>query len=68
MGYADSRQYRKQLTKRHWALRWPARLVGFASVVVYVGALYVAQLIAGQGAFVMYFQHAFLVPAPLISS
>ncbi|MEZ6078461.1 MAG: hypothetical protein R3C56_23160 [Pirellulaceae bacterium] len=36
--------------------------------LLYVGALCLAQLVAGQGALVMYFQHAFLVPAPLISS
>ncbi len=53
---------------RHWSLRWPARFIAFASVAVYVGSLYVAQLVAGQGILVMYFQHAFLVPAPLISS
>lgn len=68
MGYADGRAHRRDLAIRHWSLRWPARLVGLASVLIYVGALYVAQLVAGQGAFVMYFQHAFLVPAPLISS
>ncbi len=68
MGYADGRHHRRGLVKRHWVLRWPARVVALASVSIYVGALYVAQLVAGQGAFVMYFQHAFLVPAPLISS
>lgn len=67
MGYAEGRRER-ELPKRHWVFRWPARFIGLASVLVYVGALYVAQLVAGQGAFVMYFQHAFLVPAPLIAS
>lgn len=67
MGFADRRRS-QQRKVRHWSLRQPARLVGLASVLIYVGALYVAQLVAGQGAFVMYFQHAFLVPAPLISS
>ncbi len=68
MGYADSRRSKPDAKVRHWVLRWPARSLALASVLVYVGALYVAQLVAGQGAFVMYFQHAFLVPAPLISS
>ncbi len=68
IGYAEGRQHRRNLRKRHWTLRWPARMVAFTSVLIYVGALYVAQLVAGQGAYVMYFQHAFLVPAPLISS
>lgn len=54
--------------RRTWLLRWPARLIALASVVIYVGSLYIAQLVAGQGAFVIYFQHALLVPAPLISS
>ncbi len=57
-----------RLGRRSWILRWPARTVSLASVAIYVGSLYVAQLVAGQGAWVMYFQHAVLVPAPLISS
>lgn len=54
--------------RRSWWLRWPARGIALASVAIYVGSLYIAQLVAGQGAWVMYFQHAVLVPAPLISS
>lgn len=54
--------------KRHWLLRWPAKFVALAGVLVYVGALYVAQFVAWQGAFVMYFQHAVLVPAPLLGN
>ncbi|QDV22286.1 hypothetical protein [Aureliella helgolandensis] len=68
MGYANARQQSGVKSVRHWTLRWPARVLALASVLVYVGALYVAQLVAGQGALVMYFQHAFLVPAPLIST
>lgn len=68
MGYAERRRWRYPTRLRTRFVRWPARLVAFASVVLYVGSLYVAQLVAGQGALVMYFQHAFLVPAPLISS
>lgn len=66
MGYADGRRCRGHLAARHWLLRWSAWLLAMASVLIYVGALYVAQLVAGPGAFVMYFQHALLVPAPLI--
>lgn len=66
MGYANGRQSIVTCRPRHWTLRWSARTVSLISAVVYVGALYVAQLVAGQGALVMYFQHAFLVPAPLI--
>ncbi len=67
VGYADRRQ-QQSAAVRHWLLRWPARGLALASALIYVGSLYVAQLVAGQGAYVMYFQHAFLVPAPLISS
>ena len=63
LGYANRRDY-----LRHWMLRWPAWMIAVVSVAFYVGALYVAQFVAWQGAFVMYFQHALLVPAPLISS
>ncbi len=62
LGYANKRE-----RLRHWLVRWPAWIVSVASVMIYVGALYLAQFIAWQGVFVMYFQHAVLVPAPLIS-
>lgn len=62
LGYANKREKR-----RHWASRWPAWMFTVASVAIYVGALYIAQFVAWQGAYVMYFQHAVLVPAPLIS-
>jgi hypothetical protein len=63
IGYADRRE-----KLRHWLLRWSAFAIVMLSVVSYVGALYIAQIIAWQGAPVMYFQHALLVPAPLIST
>lgn len=63
MGYASGRSEDGKRI-RHWALRWSSRFVGLAVILIYVGALYVSQLIASQGAYVMYFQHAFLVPAP----
>ena len=68
MGYASGRQSQPNPRPRHWTVRWSARTIVLASALIYVGALYVAQLVAGQGALVMYFQHALLVPAPLISS
>lgn len=68
VGSAVGRSASLEQPNRHWSMRWSARIVGLASALVYVGALYVAQLVAGQGALVMYFQHAFLVPTPLISS
>ncbi len=63
LGYASKRP-----SRRHWLLRWPAWAIAVASVLIYVGALYIAQFTAWQGAFVLYFQHAVLVPAPLIST
>ena len=63
LGYAERRE-----NLRHWILRWSAFAVVMGSVMAYVGALYIAQFAAWQGALVMYFQHAVLVPAPLISS
>jgi hypothetical protein len=61
LGYASRRQMRPECHPRHWTWCWSARAVALASALLYVGALYVAQLVAGQGAWVMYFQHAFLV-------
>jgi hypothetical protein len=68
LGWATGCSNRRQanlLSRRAWWSRIPAKMVGLAAVGFYVGALYVAQLIAAQGAYVMYFQHAFLVPNPL---
>lgn len=47
---------------RPWFSRLPARTLSVAAALVYVGALYVAQFVAWQGIYVMYFQHAVLVP------
>lgn len=59
LGYAD-----KRAKMRHWLSRWCAFAIVIVSVMSYVGALYVAQIIAWHGAFEIYFQHALLVPAP----
>jgi hypothetical protein len=64
IGRADRKIVAGQRVSRWW-VRFPCRIVGLAGVLLYVGSLYVAQLVAGQGAWVMYFQHAFLVPNPL---
>lgn len=47
---------------RHWLWRAAARTLGTAAALVYVGSLYIAQFVAWQGIYVMYFQHAVLVP------
>lgn len=67
MGRAEGR-LKCGLPIRHLGLRLAGRLLGLVGVLLYVGALYVAQLVAGQGAIVMYFQHVFLAPNPLFVS
>lgn len=57
MGLAARRQ-----RSRHWLLCWSARAVCAALALAYVGTLYLAQFVAWQGIYVMYFQHAVLVP------
>lgn len=52
----------RRLRPRHWTLRWSARTFLFLATLAYVGSLYIAQFVAWQGVFVMYFQHAVLVP------
>lgn len=60
MGWADRRTQGGKPPRRFYN-KWPARIVGFLAAWIYVGFLYVAQVIATD---VMIFQHAFLVPAP----
>lgn len=67
IGRSESRQER-QFAPRGQFLRWTSRILGISAVLVYIGALYLAQLVAGQGVLVMYFQHVFLAPNPLFSS
>ncbi len=57
MGYGARRP-----KPRNFVLRWSARLLCVAASLTYVGALYIAQFVAWQGVYVMYFQHAVLVP------
>lgn len=57
MGYGARRP-----RPRHFVLRWTARVLCLAAALTYVGALYIAQFIAWQGVYIMYFQHAVLVP------
>ncbi len=47
---------------RNFVLRWSARSLAFAASLTYVGTLYIAQFVAWQGIYVMYFQHVVLVP------
>lgn len=57
MGYGARRP-----RPRNFVMRWSARLLCLTAALAYVGALYIAQFIAWQGIYVMYFQHAVLVP------
>ncbi len=57
MGYGARRP-----RPRNFVLRWSSRLLCLAASLTYVGALYIAQFVAWQGIYVMYFQHAVLVP------
>ena len=57
MGYGARRTI-----PRHFTLRWTARILCVAASLIYVGAHYIAQFVAWQGIYVMYFQHAVLVP------
>ncbi len=57
LGYAARRP-----RPRHFVLRWSARLLCVVASLAYVGTLYIAQFVAWQGIYVMYFQHAVLVP------
>lgn len=57
MGYGARRP-----RPRNFCLRWSARLLCVAASLTYVGALYIAQFIAWEPNYVMYFQHAVLVP------
>ncbi|MCA9135997.1 MAG: hypothetical protein KDB00_04540 [Planctomycetales bacterium] len=67
IGYAERRRA-EGLQPRAWWVKWPGRLLSLTSITIYVFALVLAQLFAGQGALTMYFQHAFLVPSPLIGN
>jgi hypothetical protein len=57
LGYAARRP-----TPRHWIIRSIPRVLLVVSSLAYVGTLYIAQFVAWQGVYVMYFQHAVLVP------
>lgn len=67
MGRSKSRADR-MLPPRGLLIRWFSKGFGLAGVLMYVGSLYLAQLVAGQGVMVMYFQHMFLAPNPLFVS
>lgn len=67
MGLAERRRSELNKPIRHWVLRWTARCLALASCLLYVATLYIAQFVAGQGALIMFIQHAFLMPTPLMN-
>jgi hypothetical protein len=58
--------YRSQRTgKKHgWYSRFPAYLVQWAYVPIYLGFLYLSLLVVWDGIASVFFQHAFLIPLP----
>jgi hypothetical protein len=52
---------------RHFFFRWLARLGALPVAFFYVLAVYLTQYLSWNGAFSLIEQHAFLVPAPMLS-
>jgi hypothetical protein len=52
---------------RHWFFRWFSRFAIFPVVGFYVLAVYITQYLSWNGALSLIEQHAFLVPAPMLS-
>jgi hypothetical protein len=65
-GWAVSRASRRQ-EPRHFLLRWLGRILALPVVFAYVLILYLTQYLSWNGALSFLEQHAFLVPAPLLS-
>ena len=65
-GWAISRA-RKRETPRHGFWRWTARLGALPLAFAYVVIVYVAKYLSWHGALSLMEQHAFLVPAPMMS-
>lgn len=65
-GWAMARALNRE-QPRHWFFRWVARLGILPVVGFYVLAVYITQYLSWNGALSLIDQHAFLVPAPLLS-
>ena len=65
-GWAVSRAKRHE-EPRHWFFRWTSRLALVPVVFFYVLFVYLTQYLSWNGAFSLLEQHAFMVPAPLMS-
>jgi hypothetical protein len=65
-GWAVSRALRHE-EPRHWFFRWTARLGAIPVVWFYALIVYLTQYLSWHGALSLLEQHAFLVPAPMLS-
>jgi len=65
-GWAVSRALRHE-EPRHWFFRWTARLGAIPIVWFYALIVYLTQYLSWHGALSLLEQHAFLVPAPMLS-
>src|SRR5262249_11788025 len=54
----------RRVRRRHWVLRWSARLLMVPVAAVYVVVVSFSQYAAWEGIVSLYEQHAFLVPVP----
>jgi hypothetical protein len=58
---------RRHEEPRHWFFRWTARLGAIPIVWFYALIVYLTQYLSWHGALSLLEQHAFLVPAPMLS-
>jgi hypothetical protein len=64
-GWAMRRAHQRE-AKAAWWLRWSAKLLPLASGLLYLGFLYLATLASWEGGLVLFLQHAFLLPVPML--
>lgn len=65
-GWALGRANRRE-QPRHWFFRWTSRLAMIPIVFFYVFVVYLTQYLTWNGSKSLFEQHAFMVPAPLVS-
>ncbi len=65
-GWALGRALKRE-QPRHFIFRWMARLAALPVAFFYVFIVYLTQYLSWNGVFSLFEQHAFLVPAPMLS-
>lgn len=65
-GWAVNRAKRRRLP-RHWLFRWGGRFALLPVALFYVLVVYLSQYLSWYGSLSLLEQHAFMVPAPLMS-